>query len=101
MTALQELLARAAVAPEESIRRAIVAMDRAGIDEPFAGFLRVAEIQKRYSRPETGRPASRSTVYRKMKQIGAVAEKKIGGESYFREEDVVRAFDPGALEQVG
>lgn len=100
MSPLQELLARAAVANEEAIRRGIAAMERAEIESPFAGFLRMVEIQQRYPRKGTGTPASRNTVYRKLRRIGVVEPaKKIGGESYFREADVVKAFDPGAWKQ--
>lgn len=100
MSPLQELLARAAVATEDAIRRGIAAMERSEIESPFSGYLRMVEIQRRYPKKGTGRPASRNTVYRKLRRVGVVEPaKKIGGESYYRESDVVKAFDPGALKQ--
>ncbi len=86
MTVLQELLVKASTANEEQLARALAAMDRNEIEHPLDGCLSMAAVLERYS-------VSRSTVYRKNIPVA----KKIGGEVYFRESDVVRTFDPGAL----
>ena len=102
MTELQELLAHLATATDEQIGRALEAMKRSAIVAPMDGYLSIVEVRQRYASRRTGRPISRNTVYRKLRQIGVVEPaKRIGGESYFSEIDVVRAFDPGALKTTG
>jgi hypothetical protein len=92
MTVLQELLVTAATASEAQLARALAALKRSEIEAPLEGYASLVEICRRYAGTD-GKPLAKSTVYRRLKAIGVSGpSKKIGGESYFRDLDVLLAF---------
>ena len=99
MDKLRELLVRLATATEPQIQRAMDALNRSEIDAPLDGYASIGEICRRFAGTDR-KPLAKSTVYRRMKAIGVTGPaKKVGGESFFRNTDVLRAFDP--LSEVG
>lgn len=93
MDKLRELLVRLATATDPQIQRALEALTRSEIDAPLDGFASIGEICRRYAEIDR-KPLAKSTVYRRMKAIGVTSPaKKVGGKSFFRDADVVRAFD--------